>query len=100
MDSVLLAAVILLVLWIASLPLGAYALIHAAMQRSDAFTAADKLSKPAWLGISGGALLALALSQGPGGGGMIFWIAGLVASIVYIVDVGPKLKEVQGGSFW
>lgn len=94
------AGLILLVLWIASLPVGAYAFIHAALQRADAFTAADKLSKPAWLGITGGAMLVLALSRGPGGGGLIFWIAGVVAALVYIVDVGPKLKEVQRGSFW
>ena len=96
----LLASVILLVLWIASLPVGVYSFIHAAMQRTDAFTAADKLSKPAWLGITGGAVLVLALSRGPGGGGMIFWIAGLVAALVYVVDVVPKLREVQGGSHW
>lgn len=91
---------ILRILWLASLPLGVYAFGHAAMQRPDAFTAADKMSKPAWLGITGGGMLALGLSQGPGGGGMIFWIAGLVAVLVYLVDVRPKVVEVQRGSSW
>ncbi|MDR7302323.1 DUF2516 family protein [Haloactinomyces albus] len=88
-----------LILWWASLPLGVYAFGHAAMQRADAFTAADKLSKPAWLGITGGGMLVLGLSQGPGGG-MIFWVAGLVAVLVYLVDVRPKVTEVQRGSSW
>ena len=26
-----------------------YAFVHAALQRSDAYTAADKLTKPVWL---------------------------------------------------
>jgi hypothetical protein len=31
----------------------------------------------------------------------MFWIAGLVAVLVYIVDVRPKLIEVQrGGQKW
>ena len=39
-----------------------YALVHAAMQRPDAYTAVDKLTKPVWLVILGlGLLLALVL---------------------------------------
>ena len=33
-----------------------YAFVHAAMQRPDAYTAADKLTKPVWLVILGVAL--------------------------------------------
>lgn len=87
-------------LWWASIPVGIYAFGHAAMQRADAFTAVDKLTKPAWLGISGGGALALVLSRGLLGAGAIFWIAGLVAVLVYIVDVRPKVTEVQKGSSW
>ncbi|QGK72463.1 DUF2516 family protein [Allosaccharopolyspora coralli] len=92
-----LAVWILTIIWLAGIPVGIYAFVHALVQRADAFTAADKLSKPAWLGITGGGALVLALFQGPG---TIFWIAGLVATLIYIVDVRPKVTEVQKGSSW
>lgn len=84
----------------AALPVGVFAFVHAAMQRPDAYAAADRLTKPAWMGITGGATVVMLLF-GFYGPGMIFWIAGLVAALVYIVDVRPKLIEVQrGGSSW
>ncbi|HEX8868769.1 MAG TPA: DUF2516 family protein, partial [Lentzea sp.] len=36
----------------------------------------------------------------PAGFGSIFWLAGLVAVLVYMVDVRPKLIEVQRGPRW
>ena len=86
-------------LWLLAIPVGGYAFVHALMQRSDAFTAADKLTKPAWLGITGGGTAALALFSF-GDYTIMFWIAGLVAVLVYIVDVRPKLIEVQRGNRW
>ena len=82
----------MLVLQIAVLVTAVYAFIHAAMQRSDAYTAAEKLTKPVWLVILGFAvLLALVLS--------ITGVAiAAVASGVYLVDVRPKLLEIQGKS--
>lgn len=88
---------ILRVIWIAGMPVGIYAFVHAVMQRADAFTVVGNLSKPAWLGITGGGALVLVIFQGPM---TIFWIAGLVASLVYILDVRPKLAEIQKGSSW
>ncbi|MBB5154602.1 DUF2516 family protein [Saccharopolyspora phatthalungensis] len=88
---------ILTILWIAGIPVGVFAFVHAALQRADAFTAVDKLNKLAWMGITGAAALLLIVSfQGPY---TIIWIAGLVASLVYIIDVRPKVKEVQGRSW-
>nr|WP_281361302.1 DUF2516 family protein [Actinopolyspora biskrensis] len=98
MGAVLLAQVIVTVLWMAGIPLGVYAFVHAAMQRADAFTAADKMSKPVWLGITGAGALILILMRG--GPMTIFWIAGVVAALVYIVDVRPRVLEVQKGSSW
>ena len=69
-----------------------YAFVHAAMQRPDAYTAADKLTKPVWLVILGiGVLLALVLQVT---GAAI----AAVAAGVYLVDVRPKILEVQGKS--
>ena len=69
-----------------------YAFVHAAMQRPDAYTAADKLTKPVWLVIIGvGGLLALVL-------GITGTAIAAVAAGVYLVDVRPKLLEIQGKS--
>lgn len=69
-----------------------YAFVHAAMQRPDAYTAADKMTKPVWLVILGfGTLLALVLSVL--GAAMAACAAG-----VYLLDVRPKLLEIQGKS--
>jgi O-antigen/teichoic acid export membrane protein len=69
-----------------------YAFVHAALQRSDAYTAADKLTKPVWLVILGvGVLLALVL-------GITGVAISAVAAGVYLVDVRPKILEVQGKS--
>ena len=69
-----------------------YAFVHAAMQRPDAYTAADKLTKPVWLVILGVALpLAYLLS-------VMGAVAAACAAGVYWVDVRPKLLEIQGKS--
>lgn len=69
-----------------------YAFVHAAMQRPDAYTAAEKLTKPVWLVILGvGTLLALVL-------GVTGVAIAAVASGVYLVDVRPKILEIQGKS--
>lgn len=83
---------VLAVLQIAVVLTTVYAFIHAALQRSDAYTAAEKLTKPVWLVILGfGVLLALVLS--------ITGVAiAAVAAGVYLVDVRPKILEIQGKS--
>jgi hypothetical protein len=67
-----------------------FALVDAAFRREDAYRAADKQKKPFWLIILG---LAVALDLLIGG---ILSIAGLIAAIVYLVDVRPALKQVGG----
>src|SRR5262245_1854043 len=89
---------VLWAIWLCAIPVGGYAFVHALMQRSDAFTAADKLTKAAWLGITGASLLVLIVFQdGPRSSGALFWLAALVAVLVYIVDVKPAVVAVQGG---
>jgi hypothetical protein len=87
------------VLWVCAILVGLFAFIHAALQRADAYTATDKLTKPAWLGITGGATVALILFN-PGAGWLMFWLIGLVAVLVYLVDVKPAVTEVQRGPRW
>ena len=83
---------VLLALQIAVLVAVVYAFVHAAMQRPDAYPAVDKLTKPVWLVILGVAgLLVLVL-------GILGTAIGAVAAGIYLVDVRPKLLEIQGKS--
>ncbi|WP_330177774.1 DUF2516 family protein [Streptomyces sp. NBC_01498] len=72
---------------------GLFALIDAFIRREDAFRAAGKQTKPFWL-----IILAIALVVS-----LIFPllsflpIIGLIAIIVYFVDVRPAIKQVGGG---
>jgi 4-amino-4-deoxy-L-arabinose transferase-like glycosyltransferase len=78
---------------VAVLVLHAWALVDCVTRPANAFEAAGKLTKPAWLAITGIAL-ALGLLFNPLG---LFGLAAIVASIVYLVDVRPAVKEIQGG---
>lgn len=86
----------MLVLLVAVLVTAVYAFVHAALPRPDAYTAADKLTKPVWLVILGAAV-ALASILYP-----VLGVLGMAmsacASGVYLVDVRPKLLEIQGKS--
>jgi Protein of unknown function (DUF2516) len=81
---------------LACLAVAVWALVDCAIRATAAFPAAGKLTKPAWLGLTGGAVLLQFLF----GALSIFGIAAIVASIVYLVDVRPAVKEIQGGGRW
>jgi hypothetical protein len=85
-------------LYLTAVPVGLFTFIHAALQRADAYTATDKLTKPAWLGITGGGTAALILFHPAVW--LMFWLLGLVAVLVYLVDVKPAVTEVQRGPRW
>jgi hypothetical protein len=89
-----------LVVRVAVLGTTLFALVHSIAQRADAFPAAGKLSKPAWLGINAAAFLLALLaffSRPIGGPPSLFAIIAITASLVYIVDVRPAVREVSGG---
>jgi Protein of unknown function (DUF2516) len=91
---------VLFAIWCLGMPVGAFAFLHALVQRADAYTAADRMTKLAWSLITGGGLAALYLFHSYDST-FILWMAALVAVLVYIVDVRPKLNEVQrGGNRW
>ncbi|MEU6443062.1 MULTISPECIES: DUF2516 family protein [unclassified Streptomyces] len=71
----------------------AFAFFDSLFRREDAFRAADKKTKPFWA-----IILGLALAVALIFGFMSFLpIIGLIAAIVYVVDVRPALKQVTGG---
>ncbi|WP_052849263.1 DUF2516 family protein [Streptomyces avicenniae] len=72
--------------------LSIYALVNAAIQREDAYRAADKQTKPFWLLVLG-VTVAVQLFLGM----LLLVLAGTVATIVYLVDVRPALRAVSGG---
>ncbi len=89
MDS--LAGLIILVLQIVAIAGAGFALFHAVRQPSEAFPAVDKLTKPVWLGILAASLVVLLLFGAIGFLGII----AVVAVCVYLVDVRPRVEEVQ-----
>ncbi|MYS79901.1 DUF2516 family protein [Embleya scabrispora] len=81
-------------LFLGILLLKVFCLFDAAFRREDAYRAADKKKKSFWLILLGVAVVVDVL---PTGLGLMLMLAGLVAAIVYLVDVRPALKEVAGG---
>ena len=87
-----LVSYVLFALQIAVIVTTVYALVHAALQRPDAYTAAEKLTKPVWLVILGAGVLLAVVLQVTGAA------IAAVAAGVYLVDVRPKILEIQGKS--
>jgi hypothetical protein len=81
------------VVQLACMALQLWALIDCATRKTPAFVAANKLNKPAWLGITAVAALIVFFF----GFLSFFGIAGLIGSIVYLVDVRPAVREIQSG---
>jgi len=78
---------------LAVLVVQAWSVIDCAIRPTQAFPAAGKLTKPAWIAIT-----AIALAVGVLFGALSFLgIAAVVASVVYLVDVRPAVREVSGG---
>ena len=76
-----------LILWVLTIVAGVAAivsLIHASIQRSDAFRAVDKQTVFIWF------------FQAPS----LFYLIGVVAVLVYIVDVRPRVDSIQGKSWF
>ncbi len=82
---------LMLILTLAGFAVLAWAFVDALIRRPEAYVAADKLTKPAWLIILGVALAAY----------MLIWyplhfltLIGLVAAIVYLVDARPAMRSL------
>lgn len=70
-----------------------FAFVDSVIRRQDAYRAADKQTKPFWM-----IILGLAAAVNFFMGIMSFLpIIGLIATIVYMVDVRPALRQISGG---
>src|SRR3954447_16838262 len=85
--------------------LAAWAFVDALIRPAAGYVAAGKLTKPAWLAITGIAALdefsmtALATVGVPLAG--FLWLPGIVAAIVYLVDVRSAPRRLRrGNSSW
>ena len=83
---------VLVLVNLALLGLAVWAFADAALRPAAAFPAAGKLTKPAWLGITGVCVALTLLGVGLFGllGGAI-----AVAVIVYLVDVRPAVRNMR-----
>ena len=86
-----LAGLIILALQIIAIAGAGFALFHVVRQPAEAFPAVDKLTKPVWLGILVAAPLVLVVFGAVG----LLGIIAVVAVCVYLVDVRPRVEEVQ-----
>jgi uncharacterized protein DUF2516 len=70
-----------------------FALFDAAFRREDAFRAVDKKTKPFWLAVLGGAFVVSVIFP------LLAFlpVIGLIATIVYMVDVRPAIRGITGG---
>lgn len=100
-----LQALLLVALELAAFGVQAFAFVDALRQRTDAFTAAGKLTKRLWLLITGvafaiGIIFLINQLQAPDYMGYVFHpinIVALVAAGVYLADVRPAIKQITGG---
>ncbi|MCZ2827877.1 DUF2516 family protein [Modestobacter sp. VKM Ac-2986] len=77
-----------------TLALALWALVDAVIRPASAYVAAGKLSKPAWLGITGVAALLLFV-LGPLS---FLGLPAVVAAVVYLVDVRPAVRSLKPGN--
>ncbi len=90
------AEVLLLsVLGLGALVLKVWALADAIYRPGQAYAAAGKWSKPAWI-----AILAVALLLTGGDFLGLLGLASVVAAIVYLVDVRPAVRALKPGGPW
>jgi Protein of unknown function (DUF2516) len=89
-------AMVLTILYWGALALILWAFVDALVRPTAAYVAAGKLTKPAWLAITG---IAAAVSYyfGP----MSFLgLPAIIAGVIYLVDVRPALRGLRRGNSW
>ena len=85
---------ILLVLGLIAGVAALLALVHAAITRPDAYTAVDAQSKTFWVALLAVSTLLIWLFAFGGLGMLMLFLIGVVAVMVYIVDVRRRLDGV------
>jgi len=81
-----------LVVLVVLLAIKGFAFVNAMTYSSEAYEAAGKLTKPAWAAITGLGFAAQLIMIGSPLG--LINLAATIASLVYLADVRPALREV------
>jgi hypothetical protein len=79
-----------LVVFLAILLIEAFAFVDAVARPAQAYLAADKLNKQAWMIILGLALLVQVILPSA----VMLSLIGLVAALVYVLDARPALRSI------
>ena len=82
---------VLTLVWAVLAVVKAWAMIDAIVRPAEAFPAADKLTKVAWLWILGLSLVAHIVFSSPIG---LLSLAGTIAALVYLLDVRPAVAAL------
>ncbi|KRF21174.1 hypothetical protein ASG90_01860 [Nocardioides sp. Soil797] len=92
-DIFLIESYVVLAATFIALGVKVFAFVNALLWPAEAYSAANKLSKPAWLAILGVALAAqvILIQSSPL---MFLHLIGSVAAIVYLVDVRPAVAAL------
>jgi len=88
---------LLTVLFWSTLALAVWAFVDALIRPAEAYVAAGKLTKPAWIAITAVAGVLLYVMGGPLS---FLGLPAVVASAVYLVDVRPALRGLRRGNSW
>lgn len=74
--------------------LAAWALVDALIRPAQSYVAVGKLTKPAWTAITA---LALVLAYFVATFSFL-WLPAVIAAVLYLVDVRPKLRALRRGN--
>jgi hypothetical protein len=90
-------SLVLLVLGLGALALTGFAAFDVVRRKAPLFPHVGRLTKPAWTGILVAAFLISIVYFGSPGTLGILNVVGVVAAAVYLVEVRPKLRQIDGG---
>ncbi len=88
---------VLLILGVGALLLTGFAAFDVVRRKAPLFPHVGRLTKPAWMGILIAAFLISIVYFGSPGTLGILNVIGVVAAGVYLAEVRPKLRQIDGG---
>ena len=88
---------VLLILGVGALLLTGFAAFDVVRRKAPLFPHVGRLTKPVWMGILIAAFLISILFFGSPGTVGILNVIGVVAAGVYLAEVRPKLRQIDGG---
>ena len=84
-------------LYVAAQVLTLWAFVDVLVRPAPGFVATGKLTKPAWVAITGLAAVILYLTKNPIA---LLGLPAIIAAVVYLVDVRPAVRGLRRGNGW